>query len=151
MRKKVELNKSTIISQYSRGLTIVALMKMYHTSYYNIAKIIKENNVHRQSSRKLKSITLYNNIFEDYCSGITSYKLLSNKHNVTRQIVAKAMRINGVHCFNVDKERKNRVIFALQQGEKQSDIAKKEKVSRQLISRIAKYIKTNYKEEDVEE
>ena len=141
MRRKAELDESTIISLYSRGMTIAALREMYHTSYCNLAKIIKGNNLHRQNPRTLKSITLYNNIFEDYCSGITSYKLLSNKHNVSRAVVAKAMRINGVYCNNLDKERKNRVIFALQQGEKQSDIARKEKVSRQLINQIAKKYK----------
>ena len=93
MRKKQQLNEQEIIQQYARGMTITQLAKMYHTSFYNIQSIVKEHYTPRQGVDCTK---LYNYIYEDYCSGIVNYKLLANKHNVSVQVVRKAMRLHGV-------------------------------------------------------
>lgn len=141
MRTKQQLNEQEIIQQYARGMTISQLTKMYHTSFYNIQSIVKEHYTPRQGVDCTK---LYDYIYEDYCNGMVSYKMLSNKHNVSLQVVRKAMRLHGVwqrNSFKPDMERKQRIEGLLAKGIRQIDIATQEGVSRQLVNAIAKKLK----------
>lgn len=138
-----QFDKATILNQFANGMTISQLTKMYHTSFYNIQSIVKEHYTPRQGVDCTK---LYDYIYEDYCNGMVSYKMLSNKHNVSLQVVRKAMRLHGVwqrNSFEPDMERSKRITTALLQDIPQSEIARNEGVSRQLVSAIAKKLKEN--------
>lgn len=137
MRTKQQLNEQEIIQQYARGMTITQLRQMYRTNFYDIRDILKPHFDIRKGPRR---DMLHKHIYEDYCSGIVNYKLLANKHNVSLQVVRKVMRDNGVwkrNSFVPDYERKQRIITALQNGIPQSEIARNEGVSRQLVNAIA--------------
>ena len=140
-RPKKQFDKAIILNQFANGMTITQLTKMYHTSFYNIQSIVKEYYTPRQGVDCTK---LYDYIYEDYCNGMVSYKMLSNKHNVSLQVVRKAMRLHGVwqrNSFEPDYERKQRIEGLLAKGIRQIDIATQEGVSRQLVSAIAKKLK----------
>lgn len=141
MRTKQQLNEQEIIQQYARGMTITQLRQMYRTNFYEIRDILKPHFDIRRGPRR---DMLYKHIYEDYCSGIVNYKLLANKHNVSVQVVGKAMRLHGVwqrSSFKPDMERSKRITTALLQDIPQSEIARNEGVSRQLVNAIAKKLK----------
>lgn len=145
MRTKQQLNEQEIIQQYARGMTITQLRQMYRTNFYEIREILEPHFDIRRGPRR---DMLYKHIYEDYCSGIVNYKLLANKHNVSLQVVRKAMRLHGVwrrSSFKPDMERKQRIEGLLAKGIRQIDIAKQEGVSRQLVNAIAKKLKEKKK------
>lgn len=140
-----QFDNGIILNQFANGMTITQLAKMYHTSFYNIRPIVEECCV---TKRVADCTRLYGNIYEDYCNGMVSYKMLSTKHNVSLQVVRKAMRLNGVwqrNSFKPDMERRERIEGLLAKGIRQIDIATQEGVSRQLVSAIAKKLKKETK------
>ena len=140
MRTKQQLNEQEIIQQYARGMTITQLRQMYRTNFYEIRDILKPHFEVKRQGKARQAEILYKHIYEDYCSGIVNYKLLANKHNVSVQVVRKAMRLHGVwrrSSFKPDMERSKRIKTALLQDIPQSEIARNEGVSRQLVNAIA--------------
>ena len=147
-RTKQQLNEQEIIQQYARGMTITQLRQMYRTNFYEIRDILKPHFEVKMQGKARQAEILYKHIYEDYCSGIVNYKLLANKHNVSVQVVGKAMRLHGVwqrNSFKPDMERSKRITTALLQDIPQSEIARNEGVSRQLVNAIAKKLKEGKK------
>lgn len=136
-----QFNEVEIYNQFARGMTINQLGAMYKVRPLQISSIVKKYTTVKRGYNRDK---LYDYIYEDYCNGIVNTNMLSRKHNVSLQVVRKALRLHGEYqrpSFTPDYERAKRIATALANGIPQCEIARNEGVSRQLVNAIAKKLK----------